>query len=238
MANNEKLIVALDFSRMDQVRQLVEALGSKVNYYKVGMELYYSVGNPVLEYLRDRQKRIFLDLKLHDIPHTVVRGLTALTALGASMLNVHAFGGPAMLKAAVEAVAVEADRLQVERPKLIAVTVLTSMDQTAWADIGQTAGIAEQVVRLALLVKRAGADGVVASPQEAALIREACGSDFLIVTPGIRPQGAELNDQSRVATPGGALQAGATHLVVGRPVTAAASPREAVDRILAEMEGK
>lgn len=238
MKPNQRLIVALDFSSMGEVEQLVEYLGGSVNYYKVGMELYFSVGNQVLHYLQQQNKRVFLDLKLHDIPNTVARSVKSLTGLGAAMLNVHAFGGPAMLKAAAEAVAGEAERLQMEKPKLIAVTVLTSMDQTEWSSLGQTAELAGQVVNFARLAQAAGIDGVVASPQEAALIREACGNDFLIVTPGIRPQGSERNDQSRVATPRGALAAGASHLVIGRPVTAAADPRQAIERILAEMEGE
>lgn len=238
MKPNQRLIVALDFSSMTQAEKMVETLGGSVSYYKVGMELYYSAGNRIIQYLREQNKEIFLDLKLHDIPNTVARGVRTLTALGVSMLNVHAFGGPAMLRAAADAVADEVERLRVNKPKLIAVTVLTSMDQKEWAGIGQTSELAGQVVEFALLAQAAGIDGVVASPQEAAHIRKACGEDFLIVTPGIRPQGSALNDQSRVATPYGALASGASHLVVGRPVTAAADPREAVERILAEMEGE
>jgi len=236
MSKKNRLIVALDFSDMNKVKQLVEQLGDSVNYYKVGMELFYSVGDSVLAYLRQMNKAVFLDLKLHDIPNTVAGGLAALTRLGVSMLNVHASGGPAMLNAAAQAVARQAEILEIERPKLIAVTVLTSINQSEWTALGHSIEISEQVMHFARLVKDAGIDGVVASPQEALFIREACGKDFIIVTPGVRPQGAALNDQSRIATPAGALSAGASHLVVGRPITAAVDPREAAQRILCEME--
>ncbi|GBG57226.1 orotidine 5'-phosphate decarboxylase [Sporomusaceae bacterium FL31] len=237
MANSNRLIVALDFSDFDQVKRLVENLGDGVSYYKVGMELYYSVGNTVIDYLRHLNKEIFLDLKLHDIPNTVAHGLTSLTRLGVSMLNVHASGGPTMMKAAAEAVKNEAEILKISRPQLIAVTVLTSISQSDWDSMGHRVDIADQVVRFASLAQAAGIDGVVASPQEAALIRKACGDQFLIVTPGVRPAGAALNDQSRVATPAGALAAGASHLVVGRPITAAQNPYESAKQILHEMEG-
>lgn len=237
MANSNRLIVALDFSDFDQVKRLVENLGDGVSYYKVGMELYYSVGNTVIDYLRHLNKEIFLDLKLHDIPNTVAHGLSSLTRLGVSMLNVHASGGPTMMKAAAEAVKNEAEILKISRPKLIAVTVLTSISQSDWTSMGHKVDIADQVVRFASLAQTAGIDGVVASPQEAALIRKACGDQFLIVTPGVRPAGAALNDQSRVATPAGALAAGASHLVVGRPITAAPNPYDSAKQILHEMEG-
>lgn len=237
MRCNNRLIVALDFSDMESVKSLVEKLGDTVKYYKVGMELFYSVGVEVIEYLRTLNKEIFLDLKLHDIPNTVAKGLSSLTRLGVSMLNVHASGGPAMLEAAAHAVKAEAEKLGVPRPKLIAVTVLTSINQAEWSALGQSSDIADQVVRLSRLAKASGIDGVVASPQEATLIKRECGEDFLIVTPGVRPKGAALNDQSRVATPLGALNAGASYLVVGRPITAASNPREAAELILQEMEG-
>ena len=235
MENRDRLIIALDFSELNHVKRLVEQLGDRISYYKVGMELYYSVGNSVIDYLRELDKNIFLVLKLHDIPNTVANGLIALTRLGVSMLNVHATGGPTMLKAAAEAVKNEAAALAIPRPQLIAVTVLTSIHENDWAALGQERAIAEQVVRFASLAQEAGIDGVVASPQEAELIRKACGNEFLIVTPGVRPQGSALNDQSRVATPAGALNAGASHLVVGRPITAADNPRAAAENILDEM---
>ena len=231
---DERLIVALDFHTFDDVKNLVDALGSGVNFYKVGMELFYSVGAPVVEWLKSQDKKIFLDLKLHDIPNTVAGGLCSLMNLGADILNVHASGGFTMMKTAAEALQKESAARGIARPKLIAITVLTSINQSEWCGALK---ISEQVVAFAKSAKAAGLDGVVASPQEAKLIREACGEKFLIVTPGIRPAGADINDQQRISTPTAALANGATHLVIGRPIRAAKNPREAAEKILAEMRG-
>ena len=235
---DKRLIVALDLQSMEKVQQLVEQLGDSVSYYKVGMELFYSVGSQVITYLRQQNKDIFLDLKLHDIPNTVGQGLASLTQLGATMLNVHASGGFTMMQTAAAAVKAKANELQVERPKLIAVTVLTSMNSDEWSALGYNIELSQQVIHLAQLAQKAGMDGVVASPQEAAQIRAACGNEFVIVTPGIRPCGVAINDQSRIATPSGALKNGAHHLVVGRPITAAQNPKQAVKDILLEMRDK
>lgn len=236
MAGDKRLIVALDVPDMNQVKNLVEKLGDSVSYYKVGMELYYSTGREVIAYLRSLNKDVFLDLKLHDIPNTVAQSLRVLTELGASMLNIHASGGLAMMKAASQAVANKAAQLGISRPALIAVTVLTSIDAADWANLRHDMSIKEHVVHLAKLAQSAGIDGVVASPQEAEAIRAACGEKFIIVTPGVRPQGAAINDQSRIATPLEALKKGAHHLVIGRPITAAADPRTAALEIRKEME--
>ena len=230
-----RLIVALDFTTMAEVRQLVESLGDAVSYYKVGMQLFYAVGMECLTYLREQGKDVFLDLKMHDIPNTVAQGAASLTRLGVAMINVQASGGPAMMQAAAEQVTETAASLNIPRPKLIAVTVLTSMNDTEWASLRSATSIPEQVVHLAKLAQEAGLDGVVASPQEAERIREACGPDFAIVTPGVRPQGSALNDQSRVATPADALKAGAHYLVIGRPITKVENPRAAALAILEEM---
>lgn len=238
MKADSRLIVALDAHNMESVKQLVGNLGERVSYYKVGMELFYGVGNEVISFLRQQKKDIFLDLKLHDIPNTVGQGLAALTQLGATMLNVHAAGGLLMMKAAAEVVRNKAVEMQVERPKLIAVTVLTSMSADEWATLGYQVDLSRQVIHMAQLAQEAGMDGVVASPLEAAQIRAACGKEFIIVTPGIRPGGAAVHDQSRIATPAGALNNGAHYLVIGRPVTAAADPCKAVETILLEMRGK
>lgn len=237
MEKDNSLIVALDVKGMPEVQELVETLGESVNYYKVGMEMYYNVGSQVITYLREQKKEIFLDLKLHDIPNTVAQGLMQLTKLGASMLNVHAGGGFAMMKAASESVAKTAAELNIPKPKLIAVTVLTSIGTEEWANLNYAVEINKQVVALAKLAKSAGIDGVVASPREAKEIRETCGDDFIIVTPGVRPSWAAVNDQSRIATPAGALKDGANYLVVGRPITKAENPKEAAERILCEMRG-
>lgn len=229
---DERLIVALDFHTLDDVQKLVGELGDSVNFYKVGMELFYSVGSGVVEWLKSRDKKIFLDLKLHDIPNTVAGGLCSLMNLGADILNVHASGGFTMMKTAADALHAEAARRGIQCPKLIAITVLTSIGDAEWFGAKK---ISEQVVEFATLAKDAGLDGVVASPQEARLIRDACGEKFLIVTPGVRPAGANIDDQSRIATPAAALKSGATHLVIGRPIRAAQNPRLAAEKILAEM---
>lgn len=233
---DERLIVALDYHRMEDVRHLVETLGDSVAYYKVGMELFYSVGGEVVRWLRERGKHVFLDLKLHDIPNTVAGGLCSLMHLGADILNVHASGGFTMMQTAAQKLHDTADAAGIPCPKLIAITVLTSMGQEDWSQLGQTHTIPDTVVRFAKLTKQAGLDGVVASPQEAAMIRQACGKDFLIVTPGVRPAGVSVDDQSRIATPAAALANGATHLVIGRPIRAAKDPRGAALTILKEME--
>lgn len=234
--SDQRLIAALDFHTMEDVRSFVEQLGDTVSFYKVGMELFYSVGGEVVSYLKQQHKQVFLDLKLHDIPNTVAEGLCSLMRLGADILNVHASGGYTMMKTAAERVKQEAQRLGIEPPKLIAITVLTSINASDWQGLGQPMEIRDQVVRLARLAKQAGLDGVVASPQEAAAIREACGPEFLIVTPGVRPAGSAVNDQSRIATPSSALQNGASHLVVGRPIRLAENPAEAAKKIIKEME--
>ena len=229
---DERLIVALDVHTFDDVKKLVGELGDSVGFYKVGMELFYSVGADVVKWLKAQGKKVFLDLKLHDIPNTVAGGLCSLMGLGADILNIHAAGGFTMMKTAADALHKESERLGVERPKLIAITVLTSINQAEWCGALK---ISEQVVEFAKQAKAAGLDGVVASPQEASLIREACGENFLIVTPGIRPAGPDINDQQRISTPAIALRNGATHLVIGRPIRAAKSPREAALKILAEI---
>jgi orotidine-5'-phosphate decarboxylase len=194
------------------------------------------VGAEVLTYLHGQGKSIFLDLKLHDIPNTVAEGLCSLMNLHVDMLNVHASGGYEMMKTAVKRVREKAAQDGISAPKLIAVTILTSIGGDDWKEMGFSQEIREQVIRFATLAKKAGMDGVVASPQEAAAIRKACGPDFLIVTPGIRPVGADINDQSRIATPSVALRNGATHLVVGRPIRAAKDPKAAAEAIIREME--
>lgn len=230
-----RLIVALDYPGFEEMKETVEKLGDSISHYKVGMELYYSAGPAAIRYLTEQGKQVFLDLKLHDIPNTVAGSSAALTRLGVFMFNVHASGGQAMMSAAVESSTKQAQQLGIKRPLLIAVTVLTSINQKEWTNLGHTAVIAEQVVHLAVLAKESGMDGVVASAQEAAAIRQACGPEFHIVTPGIRPVWAAVNDQSRITTPAEALKAGASFLVVGRPITAAGNPVEAASKIIAEM---
>ena len=231
-----RLIVALDTTDFARVESLVCELGDLVGYYKVGMELFYSQGPEIVRYLRQKGKEVFLDLKLHDIPNTVAQALRPLVGLGVSLVNVHASGGAKMMQTAVAALRDEAARLKVDCPALIAVTVLTSMEEGQWEALGSKRTITEQVIALAKLTKSSGLDGVVASSQEAALIRAACGEGFKIVTPGIRPFGSASDDQARIMTPAKALAAGADHLVVGRPITAAADPRRAAEEIIKQMK--
>ena len=236
MADN-RIITALDVSSMDELKKLVETLGDSISFYKVGMELFYSVGPDAVRYLKDQGKHVFLDLKVHDIPNTVGQSIRALTRLGADLMTLHGTGGRAMMAAAAEAVRDEAAKLQIERPRLLAVTILTSIDEDGWQEIGGKDDIATSVKRLAKLAKEAGIDGTVSSPYEAKEIREMNGPDFLIVTPGIRPTFAVANDQKRFTTPSQALRDGASHLVIGRPITKAADPKEAALKILAEIQG-
>lgn len=233
---DERLIVALDVSSMEAMKEIVESLGDSVSYYKVGMELFYAAGEQTVAYLRDKNKSVFLDLKLHDIPNTVAHGIKSLTRLGAKLITIHAQGGKVMMQAAMKAAHEAAAELGIERPKLLAITALTSFDEENWTAIGGHLPIADHVLQLAKLAKEAGVDGVVASALEASMIRQACGEDFIIVTPGIRPSFAVANDQKRVATPKSALSDGASRLVIGRPITKAENPREAVRLIVKEME--
>lgn len=233
---DDRLIVALDVSTMDDMKEIVTSLGDAVSFYKVGMELFYAEGEQTVRFLQEQNKQVFLDLKLHDIPNTVAHGVSSLTRLGANLITMHGQGGPVMMKAAVQAARETAEQLGVERAKLLAITVLTSFDDEAWTSTGGQLPISDQVIRLAKLAKDCGMDGVVCSALEAKMIREACGDDFLIVTPGIRPSFATTDDQKRVATPASALQDGASRLVIGRPITQAENPREAVRLIIEEME--
>ena len=233
---DDRLIVALDVSSLEEMKSIVTSLGDSVSYYKVGMELFYAAGEQTVAFLRDQNKSVFLDLKLHDIPNTVAHGIKSLTRLGAKLITIHSQGGKVMMEAAMNAAKEQAAELGIERPKLLAITALTSFDDENWSAIGGSLPISDHVVKLAKLAKEAGVDGVVASPLEAKLIREACGEDFLIVTPGIRPSFAATNDQKRIATPSSALQDGASRIVVGRPITQAENPQEAVRLIVEEME--
>ena len=233
---DERLIAALDVPTRDDAERLVERLGTSVSYYKVGMELFYALGGDIVTWLKGREKKVFLDLKLHDIPNTVGNGLCSLLRLRPDILNVHTAGGLRMMQTAREALHRAAGEMGVPCPRLIGVTVLTSMDAQDWTGLGHTGTIADAVLRRAKLAQEAGLDGVVASPAETAEIRRVCGDDFLIVTPGIRPAGVSRDDQRRVMTPAGAMRAGASQIVVGRAIYAAENPRMAVESILKEME--
>ena len=170
---DDRLIVALDVSTMDAMKSIVSSLGDSVSFYKVGMELFYAEGDQTVRYLQEHGKHVFLDLKLHDIPNTVAHGVSSLTRLGANLITIHGQGGPIMMKAAAEAARESAEKLGIERPKLLAITVLTSFDDESWTSIGGQLPIADQVIRLAKLAKESGMDGVVCSALEAKMIRDA-----------------------------------------------------------------
>ncbi len=233
---DDRLIAALDVHTRSEAEVLVQRLGESVGYYKVGMELFYALGGDMVLWLKGAGKKVFLDLKLHDIPNTAANGLCSLLRLRPDILNVHTAGGLRMMKAAAEALHHAAEAQGIPCPKLIGVTVLTSMDAEDWRGLGHTGTIADAVLRRAQLAQEAGLDGVVASPAETAEIRRTCGDDFLIVTPGIRPAGVGNDDQRRVMTPAGAIRAGASQIVVGRAISGASDPRAAAELILKEME--
>lgn len=234
---DDRLIVALDVDSFDKMKALVDELGDLISYYKVGMELYYSAGSDTIRYLKEHGKKVFLDLKLHDIPNTVGHSVASVTRLGVNLITVHAAGGRAMMHAASRYAKITADELGVERPKILAVTVLTSFDDQGWQEVGGHLPIQEHVLELAALAKSSGVDGVVASPKEAGSIREMAGKDdFLIVTPGIRPSFAQTDDQKRIATPSQAFKDGSSMLVIGRPITQAIDPCAAARLILKEIK--
>jgi orotidine-5'-phosphate decarboxylase len=230
----DRLLVALDVDTAAQAIALAERLRSVAGGFKVGSRLFTSSGPGVVERLVERGDRVFLALKFHDIPHTVAGAVAAATRLGVWMVNVHASGGRAMMQAAADAARVEAARLSRPAPLVVAVTVLTSLNEEALPEVGVNAGMGTQVQRLASLARAAGLDGVVASALEIPSIRAACGDAFTIVTPGIRGADDAAGDQRRTGSAGEALAAGASYLVVGRPIIAAADPLAAAERIAAE----
>lgn len=226
-----ELIVALDLSSTKEVLQTIELLGESVSFYKIGLELFSAEGPEVVRAVKSYGKRVFLDLKLHDIPRTVARAVAAGADLGVDLMTLHAAGGKAMIQAAAEASAA----FGVAAPRLLAVTMLTSLDADDLADMGVTRTMPEQVEALGQLACANGANGIVCSPREVARMRAVLGPNALLVTPGVRPAGADIGDQKRVATPFQAVQDGATHLVVGRPVLEAIDPFAAAHAIQEEI---
>jgi orotidine-5'-phosphate decarboxylase len=233
--NRKRLIIALDMDDSQKALKMVDLLKSRVEFFKVGMELFYSSGGDIIKEIKDRGCKVFLDLKLHDIPNTVAKAAKSLTRFKPDIINVHASGGPEMMKAAAAAIREEAERLSIPCPAIIAVTVLTSINQDIFTQLGNIGRVEDLVVNWAKLTKDCGLDGVVASPGEVAFIREACGPDFMVVTPGVRPDWAEAGDQKRFTTPAMAIKSGATYIVVGRPVTSHPEPFQAAERILGEI---
>jgi orotidine-5'-phosphate decarboxylase len=230
MRPEDRLIVALDVSTIAEAQRIVAAVGTSATTYKVGKQLFVAEGPRAVSELISSGHKVFLDLKFHDIPNTVAGAVKTAAELGVSMLTVHAGGGSKMLRAAVEAAAASQ-----AKPLVLAVTVLTSMGPEDLQEVGVSGRPLDQVLRLASLARAAGCGGVVASPEEVAELRRELGEGFAIVTPGVRPAGAAKGDQTRVATPAEAIKAGATYLVVGRPITAAADSAKAAKDILAEI---
>ena len=231
-----KLIVALDVDDLDQALRVVNQLKASINIFKVGLQLFTREGPEIVRLIQERGARVFLDAKYHDIPNTVANAGRMATRLGVYMYNVHALGGYQMMALAVEETRKMAEELGVRKPIILGVTILTSIDQKIMeGEMGIGRSVEDEVVHLASLGKRAGLDGVVASPKEIGIIREACGQDFIILTPGIRPEGAVTQDQRRTMTPSEAVESGADFLVVGRPILQAADPVKAANRILEEM---
>jgi orotidine-5'-phosphate decarboxylase len=233
----DRLIVALDVSTERRARELVDSLRGIVGMFKIGSQLFTEAGPKIVSEIATSGNGVFLDLKFHDIPNTVSRAAAAATRLGVSIFNVHASGGREMMRRTADAVSEVATNEGLKRPSVIAVTVLTSSDATMLSEVGIGSEPEIQVRRLSLLAEASGMDGVVASPHEVAGVRSTVRrSGFLIVTPGVRPPGAALDDQIRVMTPAQAIRAGADYIVVGRPITSAKDPVESAAQILEEME--
>jgi orotidine-5'-phosphate decarboxylase len=226
----DRLIVALDVPSAAQARELATQLRGTCRWVKVGLELYLAAGTAIVEELTSQGFSVFLDLKFHDIPNTVAGAVRSAASMGASLLTIHAAGGPAMLRAAAEAAAATKNA-----PQLLAVTVLTSMDRQQLAAVGIETTAADQVLRLARIAIDSQIRGLVCSPEEVALLRRELGSEPRLVVPGIRPAGAAVGDQKRIATPADAIRAGASQLVIGRPITKATDPAQAAQFILDEI---
>jgi orotidine-5'-phosphate decarboxylase len=236
----DKIIVSLDLNDLHTIKRLVKDLDGLVQYYKVGPIPFIYFGLDLIRFLKDRGLKVMLDMKYHDIPNTVARACEGAMELGVDFITLHTSGGFSMLEEAVKATLMVSDIKAIPRPKLLGITVLTSIDEAYFRDLfgDIQRSLEEQVVFFAQLARSAGLDGVVASPQEVAHIRKACGKDLLIVTPGIRPSYSlvESDDQARVMTPKEAVQAGVDHMVIGRPIVKDASPKEAAEKIIQEIE--
>lgn len=228
---NNKIIVPLDVSSLEDAISLVEKL-PQVNFWKVGLELFVSTGSDILQYLKEQNKNIFLDLKFHDIPNTIAGACHAASKYQVDLLTVHATAGKPALEAAVAAIK-DTDN----PPKLLAITLLTSIDSRSLAfDLKVPVELPEYALEMAILAQEAGINGAVCSPKEVSKLREVCGEDFLLVCPGIRPTWSVTGDQKRVTTPSQAIKAGANYLVIGRPITSADDPNLAWQKICQEIE--
>ena len=231
----DKIIFALDVEHFREAQQWVNLLKDRVGIFKVGKQLFTHAGPKVVDMIRQKGQKVFLDLKFHDIPNTVARAGEEATKLNVAMFNLHALGGFAMMKKTVEGSRAVAKSLGIPRPLILAVTILTSMDEETLKEVGVQGPLLEEVGRLAHLSMKAGVDGVVASPQEIGIIRQRCGEKFLIVTPGIRPPSDKKDDQKRTLSPKEAISAGADYLVIGRPIKEAKDPIGALQGIIEDI---
>lgn len=236
MQAHDKIIIALDVEELEKAASLVGLLQNHVGAFKIGKQLFTRCGPEVLQMIHRQGGRVFLDLKFHDIPTTVAKASCEAARHGIFMFNMHALGGPAMMRQAVDEVSRLTREQHLPRPIMLAVTVLTSMGQQDLQALGITIPLNELVIRLARSAREAGMDGVVASAQETEMIKKECGKQFLVVTPGIRPASAQAHDQKRTMTPAQAVRVGADYIVVGRPVTEAPDPLAAVKSIITELE--
>ena len=231
----DKIIFALDVEHFAEAQRWVNLLKGHVGMFKVGKQLFTHSGPKVVDMIRKKDQKVFLDLKFHDIPNTVAKAGEEATKLEVAMFNLHALGGFEMMKKTVEASRAVAKSLGISKPLILAVTILTSMDENVMKEVGIQGPILEEVGRLALVSMKAGVDGVVASPQEIGIIRQQCGENFLIVTPGIRLPTEKKDDQKRTLSPKEAIAAGANYLVIGRPIKEAKDPLEAVQKIIEDI---
>jgi len=231
----DKIIFALDVDHFREAQDWVNRLKGRVGVFKVGKQLFTHAGPKVIDMIRQKGQKVFLDLKFHDIPNTVAKAAEEATKLGVAMFNLHALGGLEMMKKTVDSSRATAKSLRIPKPLILAVTILTSMDEEALKEVGVQGPLVEEVGRLASLSLKAGVDGVVASPQEIGIIRQRCGEKFLIVTPGIRHPSDKKDDQKRTLSPKEAITAGADYLVIGRPIKEAKDPLEAVQKIIEDI---
>jgi orotidine-5'-phosphate decarboxylase len=237
LTNNpkDKIIFALDVEHFSEAQKWVNLLKGHVGIFKVGKQLFTHAGPKVIDMIRQKGQKVFLDLKFHDIPNTVAKAGEEATKLNVTMFNLHALGGFEMMRKTVEASRATSKSLGIPKPLILAVTILTSMDEETLKEVGVQGPLLEEVERLAFLSLKAGVDGVVASPQEIGIIRERCGEKFLIVTPGIRHPSDKRDDQKRTMSPKEAIAAGANYLVIGRPIKEAKDPLEAVQKIIEDI---
>jgi orotidine-5'-phosphate decarboxylase len=231
----DRIIFALDVEHFSEAQQWVNLLKDQVGMFKVGKQLFTHAGPKVIDMIRKRSQNIFLDLKFHDIPTTVAKAGAEATKLNVSMFDLHALGGSEMMRKTVEASRATAKEFNIPKPLILAITILTSMDEDSLKEVGIRGPLLEEVGQLALLAMKAGMDGVVASPQEIGIIRQKCGEKFLIVTPGIRLPSDKKDDQKRTLSPKEAISAGANYLVIGRPIKEAKDPLAAVQRIVEDI---